>query len=81
LPTWPEAIVPAVEPEEEARFLQIANDTLWDPRGEDLEEEMRQVKKEILDRKDYMRMNDMVLHFYFYSDGFRFGLSGCSSGE
>jgi hypothetical protein len=57
-PVWPEAVVPAVSPEEEARLFQIADAALWNPRneGEDLEVELRQVKKEILARKDYMRM-------------------------
>jgi hypothetical protein len=50
--------VSAVPLEEEARLLQIADSAIWDPRndGEDLEVELRQVKKEILARKDYMRM-------------------------
>jgi hypothetical protein len=80
LPVWPEAVFPAVFPEEEARFLQIANDTIWDPRGEDLEEELRQVKKEILARRDYMCMKHMSIHSLVLT-ACRSGLSSCSSRE
>jgi hypothetical protein len=60
---WREAVVPAVSPEEEAEILRIASAEPWDPNGDmdDLDLELRKIKKEILDRKSYMRMYVLVL--------------------
>ena len=54
---WPEAVVPAVTPEEEAEFRRIASTVIWDPNNESEEtpDRVEETKKEILARKPYMR--------------------------
>jgi hypothetical protein len=55
---WPEAVVPAVEPEEAAEIERIADTAIWDPNDalDEPEEQLRKIKNDILARKPYMRM-------------------------
>jgi hypothetical protein len=55
-PAWPEAIVPAVGPEEEAEIRRVAEATLWNPNLESdpLDTAVGKLKKEIMGRKPYM---------------------------
>jgi hypothetical protein len=82
-PVWPETVVLAVSPEEETKLLQIADTAIWDPRNseEDLEVELRQEKKEILAKKDYMRMKYILMLRSIILIIYRSRLSGCSSRE
>lgn len=51
-PTWPEAQVPAVEPDDEAWFRRLAMAAVWDPRNVDAELAARtQQVKEIMTPK------------------------------
>lgn len=56
-PAWPEAVVPAVSPEEEAEIRRVAATAHWDPNEESdhLGEHIQEAKKEILVRKEYIR--------------------------
>ncbi len=56
-PTWPEAIVSAVEPEEEAEIRRIATTAIFNPNEDSdvLLVPIREVKNEILPRKPYVR--------------------------
>lgn len=55
-PVWPDAMVPAVEAEEEAEFLKIADTAIWNPNNETDGTAVRLTKEGILARKPYMRM-------------------------
>lgn len=61
-PAWPEAVVAAVGPEEEAEIRRIAKTAVWDPKGDAdvLVEPMIKAKKEFLARKDYLGARDLV---------------------
>ncbi|KAI9734775.1 MAG: hypothetical protein M1818_006762 [Claussenomyces sp. TS43310] len=63
-PAWPEAIVPAVGPEEETEIRRMADDTIWDPNcdADELLVPIREMKDEILARKTYMRLDYMAVH-------------------
>jgi hypothetical protein len=55
-PEWPEAVVPAVGPEEEAEIRRVADTAHWDPNpnGNKMFETVRAPKYDILARKPYM---------------------------
>ncbi|ROW04791.1 hypothetical protein VMCG_04931 [Cytospora schulzeri] len=63
-PAWPEAVIPAVSPEEEAELNRIAETAHWDPNLEsDVQfEPVRAIKKPILARKPYMRLDYLAVH-------------------
>jgi hypothetical protein len=50
-PAWPEALVPAVAAEEEPEIRRVADTAIWDP----LDEPISRIKREILERKPYLR--------------------------
>jgi len=56
-PVWPEAMMPAVGPEEEAEIERVAQSVQWDPNpnGRKMGEKADQVKQVILAQKPYMR--------------------------
>lgn len=56
---WLEAMVPAVEPEEEAEIHRVAESVAWDPKpGSDkINQGVKDIKNSILARKPYMRMS------------------------
>lgn len=55
-PTWPEAIVPAVGPEEEAEIHRIAEATPWAPNTESdpLDIAIKETKDRLLAKKPYL---------------------------
>jgi hypothetical protein len=55
-PAWPEAIVPAVTPEEEAEVRRVAAATPWNPNNESdpLDAVMGKIRDEIVKGKLYM---------------------------
>ncbi|KAH6651924.1 hypothetical protein BKA67DRAFT_572422 [Truncatella angustata] len=61
---WPEAIVPAVGPEEEAEIRRVAEAAVFDPNQEsdELLVEVNEIRNEILTRKDYMRLDYLAVH-------------------
>jgi len=61
---WPEAVVPAVGPEEEAEFRRIADTAIWDPNtdSDELLVPVYKVKEEILARKPYMCLDYLAVH-------------------
>ncbi|KAI1871502.1 uncharacterized protein JN550_004496 [Neoarthrinium moseri] len=62
--TWPEAVVPAVTEAEEAEIERVAATAVWDPNPESdvLVEPISKIKKEILGRKPYLRLDYMAVH-------------------
>jgi hypothetical protein len=56
-PAWPEAVVPAVEPEEEAEIRRVAASVVWNPNTESdpLDAAFGAIKNEILAKKLYLR--------------------------
>lgn len=56
-PVWPEAVLPAVEPEEEAEIRRVAETTPWDPKpgSNNMYEGVREIKNSLLARKPYVR--------------------------
>ncbi|KAH8802600.1 acetyltransferase [Xylogone sp. PMI_703] len=54
---WPEAVIPAVGPDEEAEIRRIASTAIWDPNtdSDELLVPIREIEEEILARKPYMR--------------------------
>ncbi|KAK1572847.1 acetyltransferase [Colletotrichum navitas] len=63
-PTWPDAMVPAVTPEEEAEIQRNAKTAHWDPNEEsdELLIPIREAKDEILAKKSYMRLDYLAVH-------------------
>ncbi|GAB7357757.1 hypothetical protein MBLNU459_g0407t2 [Dothideomycetes sp. NU459] len=61
---WPEAIVPAVSPEEEAEFKRLADTAVFDPNTETdaLLPPIQQARSEILARKPYLRLEYLAVH-------------------
>ncbi|KAI1873015.1 uncharacterized protein JN550_003268 [Neoarthrinium moseri] len=61
---WPEAVVPAVEPEREAEIRQIADTAPWDPNcdADDLLIPVREIKDTILTRKPWMQLDYLAVH-------------------
>jgi hypothetical protein len=57
MPAWPDAVVPAVGPEEEAEIRRIADTALMDANSRSVESlaPLRKVRNGILARKSYMR--------------------------
>lgn len=55
-PAWPEAMVPAVGPEEEAEIKRVAEATTWEPNNDTdpLDEAVRVIKDKIMARKPYL---------------------------
>lgn len=55
-PAWPEAMAPAVSPEEEAEIKRVAEATQWNPNNDTdpLDEAVRAIKDKIMARKPYL---------------------------
>jgi hypothetical protein len=55
-PAWPEAVVPAVGPEEEAEIRRVAAETPFNPnpQGDPMDVKVGKIKREIMGRKPYM---------------------------
>lgn len=55
-PAWPEAVIPAVAPEEEAEIRRVAADTPWNPNplSDPLDAAVGKIKNELMARKPYM---------------------------
>ncbi|KAK5989901.1 hypothetical protein PT974_08164 [Cladobotryum mycophilum] len=55
-PAWPEALVPAVSPEEEAEINRVAETAIWDPNEESdvLFAPINKIEKELMGDKPYM---------------------------
>ena len=56
-PVWPEAMVPAVSPEEEAEIQRVAATAIFNPNKETdpLDDKVTQIKNELMGRKPYLR--------------------------
>lgn len=56
-PTWSEAVVPAVSPEEEAEVRRVAATAVWDPNQESdvLSEPVTALREPLLAKKPYLR--------------------------
>jgi hypothetical protein len=56
-PAWPEALGPAVGHEEEAEIRRVAATAIWNPNhdGDVLDVPVGEIKREILQRKPYLR--------------------------
>ncbi|KAH8901467.1 acetyltransferase [Thozetella sp. PMI_491] len=64
-PAWPEAVMPAVGPEEEAEIHRIAESAHWDPKTEGshkMDEKTTPIKKSIVARKPYMSLDLLAVH-------------------
>ncbi|RFU29309.1 hypothetical protein B7463_g7031, partial [Scytalidium lignicola] len=61
---WPEAVVLAAGPDEEAEIRRIADTAIWDPNtdSDELLLPIREIKNEILTRKPYMRLDYLAVH-------------------
>lgn len=60
-PAWPEAMVPEVEPAQEAEIRRVAEATPWNPNLESdvLDTAVSEIKKEILGSKPYLCKPDL----------------------
>lgn len=58
LPAWPEAVVPAVSPEEAAEFERLAETAVWNPNPalDGIEDEVGEEKKKVLAANSYISM-------------------------
>ncbi|KAI0127674.1 acetyltransferase [Xylariales sp. AK1849] len=63
-PAWPEAITPAVSPEEEAEIRRVAATAHWDPNcdADILLEPIQEIEDEILAKKLYIRLEYLAVH-------------------
>ncbi|KAJ5679333.1 Acyl-CoA N-acyltransferase [Penicillium macrosclerotiorum] len=63
-PTWPEAQVPAVEPETETEIRRIAETVVWDPNGDDneLSDRVDALKKEVTPKTPYISLEYLAVH-------------------
>ncbi|ETS81019.1 hypothetical protein PFICI_06021 [Pestalotiopsis fici W106-1] len=63
-PVWPEAVVPAVSPDEEAEFERIAESADWKPdvTSDPLDHEMVEIRKELMTGRDYMLLDYLAVH-------------------
>ncbi|KAH8123689.1 hypothetical protein ACSS6W_007302 [Trichoderma asperelloides] len=63
-PAWPEAMVPAVSPEEEAEIKRVAEATEWNPNNDTdpLDEAVTNIKNKIMARKPYLCLDYLAVH-------------------
>ncbi|UKZ92986.1 uncharacterized protein TrAFT101_007918 [Trichoderma asperellum] len=63
-PAWPEAMVPAVSPEEEAEIKRVAEATQWNPNNDTdpLDEAVTNIKNKIMARKPYLCLDYLAVH-------------------
>ncbi|KAI4598847.1 hypothetical protein KJ359_002740 [Pestalotiopsis sp. 9143b] len=63
-PVWPEAVVPAVSPDEEAEFARIAEAADWKPdtTSDPLDDEVGRIKRELMEAKSYMILDYLAVH-------------------
>ncbi|EHK50387.1 hypothetical protein TRIATDRAFT_44213 [Trichoderma atroviride IMI 206040] len=63
-PVWPEAMAPAVSPEEEAEIKRVAAATQFNPDNatDPLDEEVRIIKEKIMARKPYLCLDYLAVH-------------------
>ncbi|PWY72975.1 hypothetical protein BO70DRAFT_341983 [Aspergillus heteromorphus CBS 117.55] len=63
-PTWPEAQVPAVEPEKEAEIRRLAETAIWDPNedADVLSEGVNALKKEVTPKTPHISLKYLAVH-------------------
>ncbi|KAM0263532.1 hypothetical protein ACHAQJ_001151 [Trichoderma viride] len=63
-PAWPEAVVPAVGPEEEAEIRRVADATPWNPieESDSLDIAVREIKDKIMQKKQYLCLDFLAVH-------------------
>ncbi|KAL7900361.1 hypothetical protein HDV63DRAFT_370943 [Trichoderma sp. SZMC 28014] len=63
-PAWPEAMFPAVSPEEEAEIKRVAEETQLNPNNDTdpLDEAVRVIKEKIMARKPYLCLEYLAVH-------------------
>ncbi|KAF7538263.1 hypothetical protein G7054_g3075 [Neopestalotiopsis clavispora] len=63
-PVWPDAVVPAVSPEEEDEFKRVAESADWKPdvTSDPLDDEMIRIKQELIAAKPYMVLDYLAVH-------------------
>ncbi|KGO75404.1 Acyl-CoA N-acyltransferase [Penicillium italicum] len=63
-PTWPEAQVPAVEPEKEVEIRRIAETVIWDPNNDadELLDRVNALEKEVTPKTPYISLEYLAVH-------------------
>ncbi|KAJ5636272.1 uncharacterized protein N7484_009585 [Penicillium longicatenatum] len=63
-PIWPEAQVPAVEPEEEAEIRRLAETVVWDPNddADELLDRVKALEKEVTPKTPYICLEYLAVH-------------------
>ncbi|KAH8657931.1 acetyltransferase [Xylariales sp. PMI_506] len=79
-PAWAEAVIPAVSAEEEAEIRRVAETAVWDPNTapDVLLEPIKEAKKKIFAKKQYMRLDYLAVHPDYQGRGI--GTALCQSG-
>ncbi|KAJ5938246.1 hypothetical protein N7454_004588, partial [Penicillium verhagenii] len=63
-PAWPEAQVPAIEPEKEAEIRRLAGTAVWDPNEDDsvLGDRVTTLKNEVTPKKPHISLDYLAVH-------------------